>query len=157
MSENLSIGLVICDHGSRRAASNEMLETFVERFITLTDYAIVEPAHMELAEPSIETAVARCVERGASHIVLAPYFLAPGKHWQKDIPDLVEAACQKVQAEKGVSLTWLVSQPIGLHDAMVNIIDDRTQYCLSRAKGEVEACDACAGTDRCQFRGACSS
>ena len=36
---------------------------------------IVEPAHMELAEPSIATAFARCVERGATTVVVFPYFL----------------------------------------------------------------------------------
>jgi len=58
-------GLIIVDHGSRREASNLMLETFVETFHSAMHYDIVEPAHMELAEPSIATAFGRCVERGA--------------------------------------------------------------------------------------------
>ena len=51
-------GIVIVDHGSRRDESNAMLEEvarlFGERF--RERFEIVEPAHMELAEPSIAAA-----------------------------------------------------------------------------------------------------
>lgn len=50
-------GIVIVDHGSRRKASNDMLLDFVELFRRSTDHAVVEPAHMELAEPSIQQAI----------------------------------------------------------------------------------------------------
>ena len=55
-------GVIIVDHGSRRSESNEMLLEIVITFRQATQYAIVEPAHMELAEPSIATAFARCVD-----------------------------------------------------------------------------------------------
>lgn len=50
-------GVVIVDHGSRRAASNEMLLQFCALYQQLTQQPIVEPAHMEIAEPSIAQAV----------------------------------------------------------------------------------------------------
>ena len=60
-------GIIIVDHGSRLTQSNEMLEEiawlFSKRFAE--KYDIVEPAHMELAEPSIATAYANCAQRGA--------------------------------------------------------------------------------------------
>ena len=43
---------------------------------------------MEIAEPSIASAYATCVRRGANHIIVCPYFLGPGKHWTSDIPNL---------------------------------------------------------------------
>jgi sirohydrochlorin ferrochelatase len=144
-----ALGVVLVDHGSRRAESNQLFERFVELFARSTRHEIVEPAHMELAQPSVETAFARCVERGATRIVLAPYFLAPGKHWRHDLPTLAAAAAAKA----GAPVRWLVSQPIGLHDAMVGVVDDRLTHCLSRSAGQAEDCEACAGTDRCQFRG----
>ena len=87
-------GIIIVDHGSRRDESNRMLERvatlFAERF--RGRYEIVEPAHMELAEPSIASAYARCVERGATRVVVCPFFLGPGKHWTQDIPSLTAQA-----------------------------------------------------------------
>ena len=53
-------------------------------------YEIVEPAHMELAEPSIATAYRKCVERGAKNIIICPFFLSRGKHWKEDIPSLAD-------------------------------------------------------------------
>lgn len=139
-------GVVIVDHGSRRAASNHMLEQFVAMFAGLKSrYRIVEPAHMELAEPSIESAIRRCVERGAKRVAVVPYFLSPGKHWEKDIPELTRAAA----ARAGVP--WVVTSPIGLTPLMADVIDARLSHCLSHASGKANECDSCAGTGRCRL------
>ena len=58
------LGIILVDHGSRREESNLLLLDVVRDFAANSGYEIVEPAHMELAEPSIATAFARCVERG---------------------------------------------------------------------------------------------
>ena len=58
------LGVILVDHGSRREESNALLLDVVRQFAETTGLPIVEPAHMELAEPSIATAFARCVERG---------------------------------------------------------------------------------------------
>ena len=83
----MTTAIIIVDHGSRREESNQMLEEvarlFAQRFTEM--YDVVEPAHMELAEPSIGTAYAKCVERGATRIMVCPFFLGPGKHWTSDI------------------------------------------------------------------------
>lgn len=47
-----------------------------------TGRPLVEVAHMELAEPTIEQAVARCAAAGASRVIVAPYFLSRGRHVQ---------------------------------------------------------------------------
>jgi len=146
-------GIVIVDHGSRREASNLMLEQFVELFVQLkAQYPIVEPAHMEIARPSIADAVARCVERGARRVAVCPYFLAPGKHWHKDIPELTQAACVAVQGktEAGV-IPWVVTAPIGLMPLMADVIENRLTHCLLRASGKAGECDSCAGTGRCRL------
>lgn len=147
LTEDLdTLGIVIVDHGSRRQASNEMLEQFAQMFAELKpDYKIVEPAHMELAEPSIETAIARCVERGAKRVAVVPYFLSPGKHWKQDIPELTRAAAARVGVD------WVVTSPIGLTPMMADVIDSRLSHCLSRVSGKAEECDSCAGTGRCKL------
>jgi len=142
----LTTGIVIVDHGSRRAASNEMLEAFVERFAEATGYAIVEPAHMELAEPSIATAFDKCVDQGATRVVVCPYFLLPGRHWHQDIPQLTAEA-----AGKHPGVPYLVTAPIGLHPMMGDVIQHTIQHCLSRTQGQAEECVSCAGTGRCKF------
>src|SRR5438105_14155622 len=115
-------GIVIVDHGSRRDESNKMLEEvaalFGRRFIAR--YEIVEPAPMELAEPSIATAYGRCVARGATRVVVCPFFLGPGKHWTQDIPSLTAAAALKHPGTK-----YHVAQTLGLDDLVLDLLDKR--------------------------------
>jgi sirohydrochlorin ferrochelatase len=123
-----------------------MLLDVVRDFTSSTGYPIVEPAHMELAEPSIATAFALCVERGAKTIVVFPYFLLPGRHWHDDIPRLTAAAAQ---SHPGIS--YLVTAPFGLHPLMNDIVRARIDHCLAHAKGQADACDVCTDTDHCQI------
>lgn len=140
-------GVVIVDHGSRRVESNQMLEVFVQHFQQSSEYRIIEPAHMELAEPSIGTAFDRCVHRGARKIVVIPYFLLPGRHWDEDIPQLTQAA-----ASKHPQVSYLVGAPIGLHPMMQKVIQSRLDHCLDHVAGLVPECEACEGTNRCVMR-----
>ena len=55
-----------------------------------TGRQVVELAHMEIAEPSIDVAFTRCVEQGATIVAVSPFFLSPGRHWQE-----VRALCER--------------------------------------------------------------
>ena len=140
------IGLIVVDHGSRRAESNEMLEEMVVMVRDAVPYEIVEAAHMELAEPSIATAFDACVARGARTVVVSPYFLLPGKHWRQDIPALVEEA-----ASRHPGITYLVAAPFGLHPLMAEVVNARVEHCLAHVRGEAAECEACAGTGTCRM------
>ncbi len=69
-----------------------MLEDVASLYAAQSGVAIVEHAHMELAAPDIPAAFARCVERGAKHVVIALFFLSPGRHGMRDIPALASCA-----------------------------------------------------------------
>ena len=127
----MSLGIIVVDHGSRSAESNRMLQELVDRFVRAYDdrYPIVEAAHMELAEPSIMTAVARCVSRGADEIVVCPFFLGPGKHWQEDIPRLAVEACERYAVKHHT-----VAAPLGLDELMLRLLDKRIAQSLALQK-----------------------
>ena len=103
------LGVVIVDHGSKREEANAMLERFGVMFAAASCHDIVEIAHMELAEPGISQAVRQCAERGATHVVVAPYFLSRGRHVQSDIPRLAAEAAAQVPG-----LHVQVADPIGV-------------------------------------------
>ncbi|HQZ68961.1 MAG TPA: CbiX/SirB N-terminal domain-containing protein [Planctomycetaceae bacterium] len=149
--ELIETAVIIVDHGSRRSESNAMLHQAAERFMSDSASAIVEPAHMELAEPSIAAAFDRCVQRGARRVVVFPYFLSPGRHWTEDIPRLVSDA-----ARQHPGVEWLVTAPFGLHPSMNAIISDRIELCLQNATASLQdapssGCDVCKGTSGCQL------
>ena len=141
-----SIGIIIVDHGSRREESNQRHEAFVDEWRSSRDYSIVEAAHMELAEPSIGTAFDACVAAGASTVVIAPYFLWPGNHWDRDIPALAAEA-----AIRHPDVHYLVAAPLGPHALLMDIVDDRIRQCFAHAVDGAVACELCAGTTRCQL------
>jgi sirohydrochlorin ferrochelatase len=134
-------GIIIVDHGSRREESNHMLEEvtalFGRRF--REKYEIVEPAHMELAEPSIATAYGRCVERAAQRVVICPFFLGPGKHWTQDIPRLTAEAAAKFPGTR-----YHVTPTLGIDDLILELLDKRISGCI----GHDYRCDQCRDTLR---------
>lgn len=139
-------GVIIVDHGSRRKESNLMLDEFVAMFREKTGYPIVEPAHMELAEPSISDAFGLCVKQGASRVIVSPFFLFPGRHWQQDIPSLTADA-----AKEHLGVSYIITAPLGLHELLVDVVNDRIKHCLSHVAGIAEECSVCAGTGKCQL------
>jgi sirohydrochlorin ferrochelatase len=141
------LGLIIVDHGSRVAQSNALLEEvarlFGQRFAGR--FPIVEAAHMELAEPSIATAFARCVGRGAGRVIVCPFFLGPGKHWTHDLPRLAAGAA----AQQG-GVPWHVSPPLGIDDLVLDLLAKRVDGCIASAF----VCDLCGQRDACAARAA---
>ncbi len=123
------LGIVLVDHGSKRDEANALLEDIAQLFRGATSAAIVEIAHMELAEPTIAQAIARCVALGARRIVVHPYFLAPGRHSTADIPRM---AAEAAAAHPG--LAYSVTAPLGLDLRMTDIILDRIRESLDSPK-----------------------
>ena len=118
----MKTGIVIVDHGSKRDESNAMLVRVVKLFSDKYSgqYEIVEPAHMELAEPSIATAYRKCVEKGAENIIICPFFLSRGKHWKEDIPSLADEA-----AKEHPNTKYHVALPLGVDSLILDLIDKR--------------------------------
>ena len=138
---NVATGIIIVDHGSRRVESNQMLEEvarlFGERFAER--FPVVEPAHMEISEPSIAAAYARCAQRGAQRILVTPFFLGPGKHWTSDIPRLTAEASAAFPGTR-----YHVTMPLGIDDLILDLLAKRASFCVEHDT----LCDSCRGTIR---------
>ena len=119
------LGIIVVDHGSRRDESNQYIIEIATLYQQQTEAAVVEPAHMELAQPDIAAAYDRCVKQGAKYVVVHPYFLAPGRHWHEHIPALSKAA-----AARHPETACIVTAPLGLHHLMIDIMHDRIQQAV---------------------------
>ena len=134
----MSRAVLLVDHGSRRAEANEQLRCVTDLVRHLAgDSAIVAHAHMELASPDIAAGFAACVEAGADHVVVVPYFLFAGRHATQDIPRLASEAA----ARCGVSHE--VTSPLGVHAAIAGVVLERAGLAARR---EIDrALPACTG------------
>ena len=84
--------LLVMVHGSPRPVANNDMFDVVNVVRVRGVYPIVEVGFMEINEPSIPDAIARCVEQGAERVIAVPYFLHTGNHVTDDLPGLLEAA-----------------------------------------------------------------
>lgn len=83
------------------------------------------PAFLELAEPSIEAAIGEAVERGASRVVVLPYFLSVGRHVAIDIPQAVEESATNHPAVD-IELRGHLGGDHRLLDVLAALIDGAT-------------------------------
>lgn len=134
-----SIGLVLVDHGSKKQAANEMLLEVADLFRRVSGYRIVEPAHMELADPTIEAAFSACVEQGATLVIVHPYFLSPGRHSTADIPRMVASA-----ARQHPGVEYHVTPPLGIDEKIARLIGERIDHCL-QSNFECDYCREAGG------------
>lgn len=72
---------------------------------------------MELAEPSIQAAVDKCVEQGAKSLIFHPYFLSRGRHVNEDIPNLVKVAMERHQG-----IMYTITKPLGAQEMILDLI-----------------------------------
>ena len=150
----MSTAIVIVDHGSRRIESNRMLEEVARLFGArfAGEYAIVEPAHMELFEPSIATAYAKAVSRGASRIVVMPFFLSFGKHWTHDIPSLLSQAAADFPGTE-----YQLVEPLGIDDLMLDLLHKRAVETREPVFKSGDSDPRIEGTEPTQRREQCTS
>lgn len=108
--------LLVVDHGSRRTEANAVLAVVEAKLAeALGPDVLLAHAHMELAAPSIADAVASLLARGATELFVQPWFLAPGRHAQEDIPRLVREAL----GESAIPLR--MGEPMGADDELVRL------------------------------------
>jgi sirohydrochlorin ferrochelatase len=60
------------------------------------------------------------VRRGATRIVVAPFFLSFGKHWTRDIPSLLQQA-----ALDHPGTEYQLAEPLGIDDLILDLLHKR--------------------------------
>jgi len=114
-------GFVVFAHGSRVESANQAVREVAAQMAASGDH-LVEPAFLELGEPDLAGAVGLLLKRGASRVIVIPYFLTLGTHLQRDLPRLVRDAAR---AHGNVPIE--VTAPLDGHPALLQALLDRAQ------------------------------
>lgn len=109
--------VVLVGHGSLRPAAGAAMIRLAERAQAAGVAPIVCAGFLNYSQPTFGAALARCVEGGASEVIIQPYFLVPGKFVRDDLERLAEASRL---AHPGLSIQ--VAQPFGDHPALARLL-----------------------------------
>jgi len=113
--------IVLVDHGSRQPeASQTLLEVAELVRAEVGEGWLVAVAHLEIEPPTVADAIGACVAKGASEVVVQPYFLAPGRHASSDIPRLVAEV-----ARTHPDVVIRVAEPLGAHLLLAKLVAER--------------------------------
>jgi sirohydrochlorin ferrochelatase len=118
----LTTGIVIFAHGSSVASANEAVRIVAGGVARQGGFELVEAAFLEQGAPDLAEAVGRLARRGASRILVVPYFLTLGLHLQRDLPRIV---AEITRIQPGVEIR--VTPPLDGHPAMTQALIERAR------------------------------
>lgn len=112
-------------HGSRSKDARDAFYKIVEQLKESMDTE-VEGCFMEISEPFIPETILKMYSKGIKEIKVLPYFLFNGIHIKEDIPEILRS-----EKNKHIDLKISMAQPIGYHEALVEILKERANGDLS--------------------------
>ncbi len=106
-AEKYRTAVLLVGHGNREPSANDDLEKLAQRIEADGAYPIVEPCFLELGQPNLTGGADVCMARGASRVLIVPYFLSTGIHVRRDLAkarDKLRSCDSHVEFRLGSSL-----------------------------------------------------
>ena len=125
----MTTAILLLAHGSRIAEANDAAREIAARVKKMTDFEIVEGAFREQHLPNIQQGVDNCVAKGATRIMLVPYFLYLGAHVLEDLPEELDQA-----RERYPNVEMLLGKHLGVHDKLAELVVERIGESFSEAR-----------------------
>jgi sirohydrochlorin ferrochelatase len=119
-SERARTAILLIAHGSRQASANDDLHELAARLSSQGTYPIVEPSFLELAEPELLAGGRRCVELGATRVLMIPYFLSEGVHLRRDL-----TAARDELNRRHPDVQFILGSPLGPHPLLDQLVAER--------------------------------
>ncbi|HKX00552.1 MAG TPA: CbiX/SirB N-terminal domain-containing protein [Bryobacteraceae bacterium] len=118
--------IIIFGHGSSVETANDAVRNVAQSISDSGGFDLVEAAFLEQGRPDLAAAVASLVSKGATRVVVVPYFLTLGLHLQRDLPGIVD----RIRLiHPGVDIR--VSAPLDGHPALGEILKERVREALA--------------------------
>mgnify|MGYP002381446411 CR=1 FL=1 len=117
MNAHATTAVLLIAHGSRHQPANQDLFDLAARLEAVGEAPIVEACFLELAPPDIPSGASRCVERGASRILMVPYFLGMGVHLVRDLNE-----ARRLLSESYPQVRFLLGPSLGPHPLLDELV-----------------------------------
>jgi sirohydrochlorin ferrochelatase len=119
-SEPGRTAILLIAHGSRQQSANDDLHELAARLSAQRTYPIVEPCFLELAEPDLKAGGQRCVELGATRVLMIPYFLSDGVHLRRDL-----TSARDELNRRHPDVEFILGSPLGPHPLLDDLVAAR--------------------------------
>jgi len=143
--------IILFSHGSVLCGAGENLKALARQMQSRGDADIIEVGFLNYSSPTFSESFISCVEKGATEIIVAPYFLVAGKFVKVDLPPQIEAMRAKFPDMKVV-----VADAMRFHPTLADAI----LSCASRAQTPNNWRDIlntapqfCRGSEECPLYG----
>jgi len=84
--------LILFSHGSLLCGAGEALDAHAKQLRQQNEWDMVAVGYMNYSEPTFAESIAECAARGATCIVVLPFFLVPGYFVTHSLPQQLESA-----------------------------------------------------------------
>lgn len=116
LNKSLRRHCLLVAHGSRLDKSNDEIRALAGLLGDRSDeFSQFEYAILEMAQPSINEGLRRCIAQGANEIVVLPYSLSAGRHVTTDIPEQIEGI-KKQFPQVTIRLNYHIGANAGMAD-----------------------------------------
>jgi sirohydrochlorin ferrochelatase len=113
---------IVFAHGSSVESANEAVRMAAAQAAERGGWGIHQTAFLGGGRPSLAGAVDQAMNRGASRVVVIPYFLTLGLHLERDLPALIE----EIRTQRhGIEIE--VTAPLDGHPALLDALVDRAR------------------------------
>jgi sirohydrochlorin ferrochelatase len=115
-------GYIVFAHGSSVESANDAVRAVAKELAQRGPFELVMAAFLEGGAPNLNGAARELAARGATRVLVIPYFLTLGLHLQRDLPKLI---AQARLAVPGIEIE--ATPPLDGHPAMVDALLDRAR------------------------------
>jgi len=126
---NAKTAILLLGHGSKAKEANDTLRDIAESVSKKGGWGLVRAAFLQIERPGIKEAVEGMVSDGVKDITVMPYFLYPGLHVTRDIPEELEA----VKSEHP-GLKIRIARNLGFDERLVDMTVERIEESLGTVK-----------------------
>ncbi|PLS79376.1 MAG: hypothetical protein CYG59_13575 [Chloroflexi bacterium] len=148
---NMSDAIILFSHGSVLCGAGQNLTELAARMQARGDAAMVEVGYLNYSEPRFGETVRSCVARGATEIIVVPYFLVAGKFVKEDLPQCI------ANAERAYpNVKMRVAEAVRFHPALADALlacAERAQAPAAWRDTKAQAAAFCRASKRCPLYG----
>jgi precorrin-8X/cobalt-precorrin-8 methylmutase len=121
--------ILLLGHGSRLREANKTLRHMAYMVKEIGDLPFVEIAFLQFQKPDFFEAVSTCISKGAKKIIIHPYFLYRGRHFEEDITEMIGDAQKKY-----TDIEFVLTEPLGIHENIAKVVLERSRKDIKAVK-----------------------